>query len=89
MMPPANVPHKLPVPPITAASNAKMSCNEPDIRVEIRSQREKQTGEADGDKRNRRGHRVDKSRIDADELDGVRILSRGANLASKRSVGEE
>ena len=29
-MPPANVPHKLPVPPITPASNPKMSCNDPE-----------------------------------------------------------
>ena len=45
-----------------------------DIRIEIRSQSEEQAGKRDGDKRNRGGDRVHKSRIDADELDRVRVL---------------
>ena len=73
-MPPASVPQSEPRPPITTASNAKISCVGPREREERRADREEEAGDR-GDRDGDRGRaRVDGARVDADELRGVGVL---------------
>ena len=59
------------------------------IRIEVCAQSQKQPGKRDRDKRDGRGDRVNKTGIDAEELNRVGVLGRRADLPPKRRVGEE
>ena len=67
-IPPTSVPHSEPIPPMTTASNAKMSWVGPDERREARAHPEERAGDRDGPDRDRRRERVHVPGVDPDQL---------------------
>ena len=86
-MPPINVPHMLPSPPIITASKARMSRIGPDEGAKIVRMHTGKGGENHGDAER---ERVKLAVIDAHELGGIGVVGNRAESAAKpRAVEQE
>ena len=88
-IPPTSVPHSEPMPPITTASNAKISCVGPPNGSKVDAHRVEDAGERRDRHRDRRRAGVHRPRVDADELRSVGIRRRRAQLAADLRAPEQ